>query len=95
MACQQLYPSYGDYNTNIPMKTFAGQPRLATQAEVNCLQMQVNQLEKAMDSEYSSHDKKEPCNRCPKSKMECNKLQNMQDRNECLQMCAQCDMKGC
>lgn len=84
----QLYPSYGNYWQQQPMKVFAGQPNWATQTEVAHLQKQVNDLEKSMDSQYNSSNN-EACKRCP-SMDECKSLSNKDARQECVSMYKVC-----
>ncbi len=87
----QLYPSYGNYWQQQPMKVFAGQPNWATQTEVAHLQKQVNDLEKSMDSQYNLKDgNNKACKRCPKSLGECNSLSTKNSREECVSMFKVC-----
>lgn len=54
----QRYQSYGNYDSNVPMKIFSGQPQYATRAQVGGLAAQVGHLTAEMISIHPEVAKK-------------------------------------
>jgi hypothetical protein len=72
--------SYGSYDSQIPMKVFAGQPKPVTQEQVEVLQQQIDAM-------------RDPCNRCPASKEVCDNMPSDNvHKQHCLEMLAQCEL---
>lgn len=80
--------SYGSYDQQQPMKTFAGQPHWATDKQVDQLQMRVDDLEEQMDKQHPVD--KAACDRCPKYRAACDRLEDPNKRDHCVQMFDQC-----
>lgn len=88
----QTERSYGTYDQQQPMKTFAGQPNFATQREVDHLQYQVDHLQKRVDAQYGPDSRKDACrDRCPSSAEECAALGDQSAVSQCLAMLDQCN----
>lgn len=79
--------SYGNYDTNTPQKTFAGNVPHASKCLVDVLTLKVDALEKQMAQQYPLE-----CKRCPDSKVDCSQAQDPQHCNALQQ---QCMKKGC
>lgn len=79
--------SYGNYDAQMPMKTFNGQPRYANGSDVSMLDDKIAHLEKCIQDAHPTSS----CGKCP-SMTECAKLQG-EAHVRCMDSHAQCNAR--
>ncbi len=79
--------SYGNYNTNVPLKVFAGNVAHASQCNVEGLTQKVDDLERKMAQQYPLQ-----CTGCPDQKVVCS---DANDPKHCKALQFECLKQGC
>lgn len=83
--------NYGDYNTNIPMKTFAGQPAYVTMGQFDRLSNRVEHIE----DDIHKNVPHVACGQCPKTMDECKIITDPMKREHCMASYDACKKKDC